>query len=623
MAGYNEIRGLRVKYLSDDPSGAEDGQVWYNSATGNLRVQGIGAGAWSSSASMITGRYTAGSFGIQTAAVVVAGSQPPTAYSNVEEYNGTGFSAATAYPAAGFSGSGAGTETAGLIAAGRFPGPGGMQATSFEYDGSSWSPTGSTPGAMDNLASCGTETQSNVIFAVGRTPASGNSGTTTSIKYNGSVFSGGPSLNTARMYNVSSGAGTGTAGLVIGGFIDPSPNAMTNCEEFDGSSWTNTGALNVATGFSTAFGTQTDAVTQVNTPDYQGSEQYNGSTWTALPDIGVASPGGLYGASAGATGDSGMISAMSPTWDKTAEWNFAAGTVTAGAWSSATAMPEKNYGAGSFGSQDAYLYFGGSPYPAKTDATREYDGTNWTTTGNYTGSLIYLGGCGTQTAGLGSGGFPPAHTAAAEYDGSSWTAVNSMSQARMNTGSTYVGIQTAALVVGGDQFPSTPRSLTACEEYDGTNWSTGGVWPTPVQNTAQGGTQAAGWAAGGLKDSSPGSPNVTQDATNEYNGTAWTGSGALPTATMRAGSAGTQTAGLLFAGINTANTATSYSYDGTAWATNPSMATARQSIGGAGVSSPGTAAIGAGGYVSPNTTTAVEEFTGETSTAAAQTITVS
>jgi hypothetical protein len=277
-------------------------------------------------------------------------------------------------------------------------------------------------------------------------------------------------------------------------------------------------------------------------------------------------------------------------------------------------MPEKNYGAGSFGSQDAYLYFGGSPYPAKTDATREYDGTNWTTTGNYTGSLIYLGGCGTQTAGLGSGGFPPAHTAAAEYDGSSWTAVNSMSQARMNTGSTYVGIQTAALVVGGDQFPSTPRSLTACEEYDGTNWSTGGVWPTPVQNTAQGGTQAAGWAAGGLKDSSPGSPNVTQDATNEYDGSSWTASGALPTATMRAGSAGTQTAGLLFAGINTANTATSYSYDGTAWATNPSMATARQSIGGAGVSSPGTAAIGAGGYVSPNTTTATEEFTGQTTT---------
>ena len=46
MAGYNEIRGLRVKYLSADPSNAEDGQVWYNSTLGNLRVQGIGTSAW-------------------------------------------------------------------------------------------------------------------------------------------------------------------------------------------------------------------------------------------------------------------------------------------------------------------------------------------------------------------------------------------------------------------------------------------------------------------------------------------------------------------------------------------------------------------------------------------------
>ena len=49
MAGYNEIRGLRVKYLSADPSNAENGQVWYNSTTGNLRVQGIGSGTWVSS----------------------------------------------------------------------------------------------------------------------------------------------------------------------------------------------------------------------------------------------------------------------------------------------------------------------------------------------------------------------------------------------------------------------------------------------------------------------------------------------------------------------------------------------------------------------------------------------
>ena len=52
MAGYNEIRGLRVKYLSADPSNPEDGQVWYNSTTGTLRVQGIGVAAWSSGSNM-------------------------------------------------------------------------------------------------------------------------------------------------------------------------------------------------------------------------------------------------------------------------------------------------------------------------------------------------------------------------------------------------------------------------------------------------------------------------------------------------------------------------------------------------------------------------------------------
>ena len=47
MAGYNTIHGLKVKYLSADPANPEDGQVWYNSSTGNLRVDGIAlASSW-------------------------------------------------------------------------------------------------------------------------------------------------------------------------------------------------------------------------------------------------------------------------------------------------------------------------------------------------------------------------------------------------------------------------------------------------------------------------------------------------------------------------------------------------------------------------------------------------
>ena len=266
------------------------------------------------------------------------------------------------------------------------------------------------------------------------------------------------------------------------------------------------------------------------------------------------------------------------------------GAVAIGAWSSGTNMPEANYGAGSCGAQTAFLYFGGAPYPASTNATREYDGTNWTTTGNFTSSRKYLGGCGTQTAALGAGGFPSTTTASAEYDGSTWTAGNSMSQQRMNTGSTFVGIQTAALLTGGDQYPSEPRSLSVCEEYDGTNYSSGGAYPVVIQNIAQGGTQTAGWAAGGISDPAPGTPNTIQSATNEYNGTGWTAGGALGTATYRAGAAGTQTAALFFAGLTTSNVATSFEYDGSSWTATPSMATARQSIAAGGVSSSTSAA---------------------------------
>ena len=37
MATYQDIKGLRVKYLSADPSRNGGGEVWYNSTTGTLK----------------------------------------------------------------------------------------------------------------------------------------------------------------------------------------------------------------------------------------------------------------------------------------------------------------------------------------------------------------------------------------------------------------------------------------------------------------------------------------------------------------------------------------------------------------------------------------------------------
>ena len=38
MATYQEIKGLKVKYLSADPSNLNEGEVWYNSTSDTLKV---------------------------------------------------------------------------------------------------------------------------------------------------------------------------------------------------------------------------------------------------------------------------------------------------------------------------------------------------------------------------------------------------------------------------------------------------------------------------------------------------------------------------------------------------------------------------------------------------------
>jgi hypothetical protein len=75
----------------------------------------------------------------------------------------------------------------------------------------------------------------------------------------------------------------------------------------------------------------------------------------------------------------------------------------------------------------------------------------------------YLGGAGTQTAGLAFGGFGSSYTGATEvYDGTSWTS----NPAGLNTarnGLAGAGTQTAALGFGGD----TPLYTAATEEWTG------------------------------------------------------------------------------------------------------------------------------------------------------------
>ena len=276
MSDYNVIRGSRIKYLSADPSNPEDGQVWYNSTTNNLRVSAIlGTGAWSSGGSLSTARQAGGGFGIQTAGAVVGG-QTPGFTNATEEYNGSSWTGGGNYPAS-YNGIGTtGTQTAGLGFGGGAPYG---TTTNAEYNGASWTGVGSFPLSYTYMGGCGTQTAALSVAgdAYPTSPRNSNK----AFEYNGSSWTTGGDLGTGRYATMS--AGTQTAAATNGG-----QGAGTLTEEYNGSSWTAGGAglQPQAFGGSSLNGTQDDWMTYgTNSPNYAYAQGYNGTSWSVRPAL--------------------------------------------------------------------------------------------------------------------------------------------------------------------------------------------------------------------------------------------------------------------------------------------------------------------------------------------------
>ena len=582
-------------------------QMWYNETSQNFKTVPL-LKAWSSTAPLNTGRYLSGSFGTESAGVQFIGSNPSNV-SNTEHYNGVGWSEEANYPAAGQAASGAGTQTAGIAYGGSTPS---QTANAFSYDGSAWTVANSLPYTANNIASCGLA-KTDVIGAVGRDGSSGNSGTNKTVTFDGTDFANGPNINTTRMFNNSSGAGTGTAALIVGGFIDPSPNAMNNCEEYDGVSWTATATLNVATGFSTVFGTQTLATTQVNNPNYEGAEQYNGTSWTALPNIGITSPGGLYGSCAGSNGSAGWLSSMSPTYNKAAEWNESQVSVSLGAWASGGSLTTNRRNVAGAGIQNSALAIGGEA--PRTGKTELYNGSTWSEVNDLNTARNTLGATGTSTAAIAFGGEAPGPSNATEtWNGSSWTtSPNGLNTAtRSNSG---FGTTSSAINMGG--FHPSPTRIANVEEWSGSSWATApNALPAATNNMMGFGIETAGVSCGGSTGSNTG-------ATYEWGGSAWTTGGTMNIARNSASAGtGSQTAGLVSGGSPETIGTTEF-YDGTSWSNRPVLSQGRSGGSGLGPSSVATAGLVGGGYSGTADVGTTEEFTGDTQTINVETLTQS
>jgi len=292
-----------------------------------------------------------------------------------------------------------------------------------------------------------------------------------------------------------------------------------------------------------------------------------------------------------ATTDAGQI------WYNTASDTFKS-IVNTSAWASGSPMITARARAGgttsSDSTQSAGLAFGGQDPGGVVNLTEEYNGAGWSAGGALNTARRWHYGAGSQTAALCAGGVAaagatPVTANSEEYNGSSWTEGENMGTGRYNGGSG--GIQTAAFAVGGSPAPSYTN---ATEEYDGTDWTAGNNMLVSKGYYGGGGTLTAGIIMG-----------IGSSSTDayEYDGTNWTTGGTMNRGCSQGSYAGLQTDGISFGG--TPPTTATEHYNGTTWTNYPSMGTARYAL--ASASGTASAAMGAGGEVTPQTNV-TEEF---------------
>ena len=251
--------------------------------------------------------------------------------------------------------------------------------------------------------------------------------------------------------------------------------------------------------------------------------------------------------------------------------------------------------AGSTGTLTAGLIFGGEvPAPSYlTGATEEFDGSTFSNGGTCPAQKSDMHSTGTQTAALWGGG-SPLSSASYEYDGSSWTGTGAMPFSNRNTKGGGVGVQTAALQVGGFVNPGNYSSVMCT--YDGSSW-------TNIPQTFPNAPLTGGMASCGTQTaclSTGGPPNST--LSQSWDGSSWTAAGSLSIGRSAHNQQGTVSAANAMAGHPASPGSYSteiLTWDGSSWSTASStLSTGRAQAGGFGAAAAAGVAGGAPGLSS-------------------------
>ena len=614
MSDYKNIIGKPVKSVSSNLDNTQaEGQVWYNTTDQQFKNV-ISSKAFTSGAPLISARSDfRGTFGTQSAfkgaggfTTTPSGNTP--ALTNVEDYDGTGFSSAPVLPLGTRNQGGGGTTSAGWVAGGRrYPtSPANQTNKTQEWDGSSWSEGGDLGTAKYGNSGTGTLT-AGLVSGGFDNAAPGNLNQTE--EYNGSSWTAQNTMGTARYRTAATG--TQTATILFGGVTYPgSPQDVDNVEEYDGTSWTTLTSLPADRGMGHAFGITTNAILAGGRTGPPGASnttlQWDGTSYTSFPTLSTARFNGGDGATTSSTAGivAGGYSTTSLTL--TEEYTQSANVITAAAWASGPALNTggRNGSAGGGIQTAAIIAGGGLPGPSVITSAEQYNGSSWSnipslgtargymagaTNAPYTAALVFGGSTG-------SGG--PFKNETEEYDGSSWSEQSNMSAARNYLAG--FGTQTAAVAAGGQD--GNPGRPTLVEEYNGSSWTNGTAIPTGAFAWGGCGTETTGLVVGDV----PGKAAT-------YNGSSWTNISYLNSSGNYNKAVGTS-ASAVTAGRNPTSNNQVEEWNGTTWLTQAQLATARFNGTNAGTTSSSLVA---------GPTTATEEFTAESAAVNVKTITTS
>ena len=489
-------------------------------------AEAFGGSSWTSSPSCNTARYQLAGFGTQTNMVIAGGSEPSFSNKTEEWNGSSWAEKNEINTARqGLNSSGAGVYTAGIIAGGRKAHPsnpgqesndtetwngtswtevnelneakqlGGVFGTSTSaiyaggadtatlaavesWDGTSWSETSDLATARYYVSSGGASGTSGII--AGGTPGAATEEwslppPTAAILNEGDIFlsagatlkgfskdvssgtfASGGNLNSEHL-DASAGGATQSSFMIIAGY----PN-LTIVEQYDGSSWSEVGDVNVTRQLSGASA-QAPAPTMLffggnPSPGFKLTELYDGTSWTEKSDLNTNREysGGGAGTSTsalcvGGYGSPAAYLANNESWDGTS-------------WTEVGDLNVARYGGATGGTQNSARCVAGAPPtnpPAAGDKNEGWDGTTWTeATENSDNSAGRAGfGANKDFFMVASGNA----TASSEFwNGTSWTetADTAGSGQRFNMG----GGTTVAGIIGKCSGP-TPQAKST-EEFN-------------------------------------------------------------------------------------------------------------------------------------------------------------